>query len=68
MIRAQIRDVENFRAVIENANTIIRLAANHRPAGAGSEIAAADARLPCERVAQRRLGMQLQVIFTEDRN
>ena len=68
MIRTQIRNVENFCAVIENANTIIRLAANHRPAGAGSEIAGTDARLLGEGVPKRRLRVQFQVILTENRD
>src|SRR5262245_55616208 len=68
MIRTQVGNVENFRAIVENADPIVRLTVNDWPARACGETARSNARLFCQRVAQRRLCMQLQIIFTENSN
>ena len=51
MIRTDIRNVEDFRAVVQNADAIVSLTANDRPTCACGETAPADAWLRRERVA-----------------
>src|SRR4029453_4007811 len=66
VIGTQIRDVENFGAVVQDPNAIISLTANNRAACAGGKPARSDAWLRRQRIAQRRLCPQLEVIFTEN--
>src|SRR4029453_2737164 len=68
VIRTQVRDVENFRAVVENADPVVRLSMNDRPARPCGETARTNPWLFCQRVAEGRLCMQFQTIFTENRN
>ena len=51
MIRTDIRDIKDFRAIIQNADAIVRLATNDWAACTGSETTPANAWLRFERVA-----------------
>ena len=68
VVRAQVRDIEYFRAIVQHPNAVVGQAADDRPARAGGEPAGRQPGLTGEGVAETGGGALFQLIFIQDRH